>query len=86
MGTALASVSTSLHDLGADSSLIDSPFALFVYGVPSRAFLESIDKGQDVESINPQCLPALTVDNGKVTGVVADPPPAATRACMSGSS
>ena len=85
LGTALASTSSSLHDLDAGSSLFDSPLAAFIYGVPSRAFLESIAKGQGLEQIVPECLPALTVDNGKVTGVVADPPPEAVRACLTGS-
>jgi hypothetical protein len=85
LGTVLASLSTSMHDLDPGSSLLDSPLAVFIYGVPGRAFLESIATGQDVESLDPQCLPALTVEGGKVTGVAADPPPAATRACMSGS-
>ncbi|MEY2583443.1 MAG: hypothetical protein QOE09_3292 [Ilumatobacteraceae bacterium] len=85
LGTALASVATSLHDLDAGSSLIDSPLAAFIYGVPSRAFLESIAKGRGVEQIVADCLPALIVENGKVTGVVADPPPDAVRACLNGS-
>jgi hypothetical protein len=86
LGTALASFSTSLHDLEAGSSLIDSPLAAFIYGVPSRAFLDAmVATGQDVGSIAPDCLPALTVENGKVTGSVSDPPPDAVRACVSGS-
>jgi hypothetical protein len=81
----LASTSSSLHNLDAASSLLDSPFAAFIYGAPNRAFLEAIAKGQDAGSVGPLCLPALTVDNGKVTGSVADPPPEAVRACMTGS-
>ncbi len=85
LGTALASTSSSLHHLDAASSLLDSPFAAFIYGAPSRALLDAIAKGQDVGSVGPVCLPALTVENGKVTGSVADPPPEAVRACMTGS-
>ena len=81
LGTALASTSTALHDVKDGSSLFDSPLAPFIYGGLSRATLESMVKGQSVDTIDPQCLPALTVDNGVVTGVVADPPPDAVRAC-----
>jgi hypothetical protein len=38
-------------------------------------------KGQAASSIDSGCLPALTVDAGIVTGVVADPPLDAIRAC-----
>jgi hypothetical protein len=83
LGTALATASTSLHDVKAGSSLFDSPLSLFIYGPVSRAYLESVVNGQPVESVEPACLPALTVDNGTITGVVADPPPDAVRACGS---
>ena len=85
LGTMLASMSSGLHHLEAGSSLIDSPLAAFIYGAPNRAFLEAITKGQDAGSIAPECLPALTVDNGKVTASVVDPPPDAVRACLGGS-
>jgi hypothetical protein len=82
LGTALASVSTSLHDLATGSSLFDSPLAPFIYGGLSRSYLESMVVGKTVpDSIDPACLPALTVADGKVTGVVADPSPRAIRAC-----
>jgi hypothetical protein len=38
-------------------------------------------EGQTADTIDPACLPALTVEDGVVTGIVADPPPDATRAC-----
>jgi hypothetical protein len=39
-------------------------------------------KGRSDQSIDPDCLPALTVDGGLVTGVLADPPLDAIRACV----
>ena len=81
LGTALASVSTSLHDAATGSSLFDSPLAPFIYGGLSRSYLESMVVGKGVDSTDPACLPALTVAKGKVTGVVADPSPQAIRAC-----
>jgi hypothetical protein len=81
LGTALASVTTSLHDAASGSSLFDSPLAPFIYGGLSRGYLESALIGHGVDSIDSACLPALTVANGKVTGVVADPSPQAVRAC-----
>jgi hypothetical protein len=82
LGTALSSVSTSLHGLATGSSLFDSPLAPFIYGGLSRGYLESMVVGKTVpDSIDAACLPALTVADGKVTGVVADPSPQAIRAC-----
>ncbi|MGZ4772520.1 MAG: hypothetical protein ACXV3B_07560 [Ilumatobacteraceae bacterium] len=83
LGTALASVSTSLHDVDSGSSLFDSPLAPFLYGGLGRGYLESWVVGHSADSIDPTCLPALTVANGTVTGVVADPSPQAVRACAS---
>ena len=83
LGTLLASVSTGLHDDEADSSLFDSPLAPFLYGGFSRTMLESFVVDQPVDSVGEACLPALTVENGTVTGVVADPPLDAVRACTS---
>jgi hypothetical protein len=81
LGTALASATVGLHDLQDGSSLFDSALAPYLYGGMSRGFLERIVKGQPADSINPACLPALTVENGTVTGVIADPPPEVIRAC-----
>ncbi len=85
LGTALASASTALHDAKDGSSLFDSPLGPFFYGGFSREWLELTITGQGVDTIGPECLPALTVDNGIVTGVVADPPPDAVRSCASNS-
>ncbi len=81
LATALASVSTSLHDAKDGASLFDSALAPFLYGGMSRSFLEAMIVGQAVDSVSTECLPALTVDNGTVTGFVADPAPDAVRAC-----
>ena len=81
LGTVLASVTTSLHDAASGSSLFDTPLAPFFYGGLSRGSLALMTTGQPVESFAPACLTALTVANGVVTGVVADPPPQAVRAC-----
>jgi hypothetical protein len=81
LGTTLASVSATLHDVKDGSSLFDTPFAPFIYGGGSRSYLESMVVGQSVDAIDPACLPALTVDKGIVTAVVADPPPDAVRSC-----
>ncbi|MEO8266527.1 MAG: hypothetical protein ABI706_13590 [Ilumatobacteraceae bacterium] len=81
LGTVLASATTSLHDVVDGASLFDSPLGLFIYGPVSRTSLERVLDGQSVDQINEACLPALTIDNGVVSGVVADPPPAAVRAC-----
>jgi hypothetical protein len=83
LGTVLATVSTGLHDDEAGSSLFDSPLAPFLYGGFSRTMLESFVVDQPVDSVDPACLPALTVESGTVTGVVADPPLDAVRACTS---
>ncbi len=83
LGTLLAGVTTGLHDDEADSSLFDSPLAPFLYGGFSRPILESFVVDQPVDSVDDACLPALTVENGTVTGVVADPPLDAVRACTS---
>ena len=48
--------------------------------------LEGLLVDQPVESINAACLPALTVENGVVTGVIADPPLDAVRSCSFGDS
>lgn len=81
LGTALASTATSLHDAQASASLFDSPLAPFIYGGFNRAVLEASVQGQSIDAIDAACLPALTVDNSVVTGVVADPPADAVRAC-----
>ena len=82
LGTALASISTSLHDTKDGASLFDSALAPFLYGGMSRSSLETMIVGQAVDSIAAECLPALTVDNGAVTGFVADPALDAVRACL----
>ena len=81
LGTLLAGISTGLHDDEAESSLFDSPFAPFLYGGFSRTMLESVVVDQPVDSVEAACLPAVTVENGTITGVVADPPIAAVQAC-----
>lgn len=81
LGTVLASATTSLHDVVDGASLFDSPLGLFIYGPVSRTMMERVLDGQSVDQINEACLPALTIDNGVVSGVVADPAPAAVRAC-----
>lgn len=81
MGTILASATVNLHDMVDGTSLFDSALGPYIYGGMSRGILELMLKGQSERSIDPGCLPALTVDGGVVTGVVADPPPAAIRAC-----
>ena len=81
LGTVLAGSTTSLHDLVDGGSLFDSPLGLFIYGPINRSSMERMVKGESVDQIDAACLPALTIDNGLVTGVVADPPPAAVRAC-----
>lgn len=83
LGTMLASVVTDLHDIKDGSSLFDSPLGLVFYGGMSRTSLASIVTDQPASSIDPACLPALTVENGTVTGVVADPSLDAVRACAS---
>ena len=82
LGTVLASASTSLHDMKDGASLFDSALAPFIYGGLSRVWLDSMVTGQGVDAIDPECLPALTVDNGIVTGVVADPSPTSVRSCV----
>ncbi|MDP9463063.1 MAG: hypothetical protein M3P52_00440, partial [Actinomycetota bacterium] len=81
LGTVLATVSTSLHDVKDGSSLFDSALAPYIYGGLSRSYLESVVTGQAVDSIDPACLAALSVENGAVTGVIADPAVDAVRAC-----
>ena len=81
LGTILASVSTGLHGLKDDATLLDSPLAPFFYGGLSRGFLESMVVGQSVDSVPAECLAALTVDNGQITGVAANPSPDAVNAC-----
>jgi hypothetical protein len=82
LGTLLATISASLHDTKTGSSLFDSEWAPFFYGGMTRASLEAVFIGHGAESIDPVCLSALTVENGAVTGVVADPSPDAVRACL----
>ena len=81
LATVLASVTTSLHDIGNGASLFDSPLAPYLYGGLNRGYLESLVVGHSADSLDPGCLPALVVANGTVTGVVADPLPQAVRAC-----
>jgi hypothetical protein len=81
LGTVLAGVSIALHDLKDGASLFDSALAPFIYGGMTRDVLESIIVGTAVDTLDPECLTALTVDNGIVTGVVADPSPAAVQSC-----
>ncbi|MEY2415641.1 MAG: hypothetical protein QOH53_975, partial [Ilumatobacteraceae bacterium] len=80
LGTILASVSTGLHALSDDATLLDSPLAPFFYGGLSRGVLESM-VGHSVDSVPPECLAALTVDNGQVSGVAANPSPDAVKGC-----
>jgi hypothetical protein len=82
LGTALATVTSSLHDVKAGSSLFDSVLAPYLYGGMNRTLLASMITGQPADAIPAACLPALTVENGNVTGVVADPPTDAIRACI----
>ncbi|MEP7046291.1 MAG: hypothetical protein ABI949_06425 [Ilumatobacteraceae bacterium] len=84
LGTLLSSVTGSVHDVKGDASLFDSPLAPFLYGGLSRSMLVSAVTGTDVATIGAACLPALTVADGKVTGVVGDPPVDAVRACSDG--
>lgn len=81
LGTILASATTTVHDAGAASSLFDSPLAPFFYGGLSRGFLESVIVGHPADSVAPECLPALTVENGQITGVAANPARDAVTAC-----
>ncbi|MEP7201009.1 MAG: hypothetical protein ABI894_00255 [Ilumatobacteraceae bacterium] len=81
LGTLLASVSTGMHDATAESSLFDSAIAPFLYGGFSRTMLEALAIDQPADSVGPACLPALIVENGTITGVIADPPLDAVRAC-----
>ena len=81
LGTILASATTTLHDAGRASSLFDSPLAPFLYGGLSRSFLESFVVGHSADSVTPECLSALTVVNGQIDGVVADPSADAVKAC-----
>jgi hypothetical protein len=81
LGTILGSASANLHDIADGASLFDTPLAPFIYGGLSRGTLESMVKGQSASSIDPGCLPALTVGDGVVTGVVADPSLDAIRVC-----
>jgi hypothetical protein len=81
LGTILASVSTGLHVLNDDATLLDSPLAPFFYGGLSRGFLQSMVVGQSADSVPPECLPALTVENGQISGVAANPSPDAVKAC-----
>ena len=60
LGTALASLTISLHDLAEDSSLLDSPLAPYLFDGLSRGTLEMMAADQSADSIDPACLPALT--------------------------
>jgi hypothetical protein len=82
LGTALATVTASLHDVKDGAGLFDSPVGVYVYGI-NRSMLELATIGKSADSVDPACLPALTVVNGAVTGVVAAPPVDAIRACSS---
>jgi hypothetical protein len=81
LGTILASVSTGLHALSDDATLFDSPLAPFFYGGLSRGFLASMVVGQSADSVSPACLAALTVDDGRISGIATDPSPDAVKAC-----
>ena len=81
LGTVLASVSSSLHVLSDDATLFDSPLAPFFYGGLSRGLLASMAVGQSADSVPPACLVALTVANGQISGVAANPSPEAVLAC-----
>lgn len=81
LGTVLSSATVPLHDIDDGASLFDSAFAPFFYGGLGRTSLESIVTGHVADTIDAACLPALTVEDGIVTGVVANPPPAAIWAC-----
>jgi|GEM_PF-5135722 len=81
LGTILASVSTGLHVLNDDATLMDSPLAPFFYSGLSRGFLESMVVGQSADSVPSGCLPALTVDNGQISGIAANPSADAVKAC-----
>ncbi len=81
LGTALSSATIPLHDIDDGASLFDSAFAPLFYGGLGRTSLELIVTGQAVDTIDAACLPALTVEDGIVTGVVANPPPDAIRVC-----
>jgi hypothetical protein len=82
LGTALATVTSSLHGVKDGAGLFDSPLGVYFYGT-NRAFLEQTTKGRSVDAIDSACLPALTVVDGTVTGVIADPSVDAIRACSS---
>lgn len=81
LGSVLASVSNGLHVLHDDATVLDSPLAPFFYGGLSRSFLESMVVGQSVDSVPAECLAALTVDNGEISGVDANPAADAVKAC-----
>lgn len=81
LGTILGSATVNLHEIGDGTSLFDTALAPFIYGGLSRSVLETMVKGQAESSIDPDCLPALTVEGGIVIGVVADPSVDAIRVC-----
>jgi hypothetical protein len=81
LGVLLTSATVNLHDITDGSSLFDTPLAPFIYGGLDRNYLTAMVKGQTADAIDPACLPALTIENGVVTGIVADPSPDATRRC-----
>jgi hypothetical protein len=81
LGTVLATAVTGLHDVKDGASLFDSPIAPYIYGGLGRADLESVVVGRQADTFDPACLPALSVEDGVVTAVVADPSPDAIRVC-----
>jgi hypothetical protein len=84
LGTLLATATVGLHDIRDGSSLFRSILGPYIYGVPAGV-LTSMVVGQSVNELAAECLPAVTVDNGVVTGVLDDPPVDAVRACTNGS-
>jgi hypothetical protein len=81
LGTLLATAVAGLHEVKDGASLFDSPLAPFIFGGYSRGVLTAVAVGKPATGIDPNCLPALVVEGDVVTGVAADPPAAAVRAC-----
>jgi hypothetical protein len=80
----LATATLGLHDITDGSSLFRSVLAPYIYGTPA-GFLTSMVVGRSVDELDAACRPALTVENGVVTGIVDDPPVDAIRACSNSS-
>jgi hypothetical protein len=80
LGSVLATATLGLHDIGDGSSLFRSVLGPYIYGIPA-SFLGSVVVGRSADELNAACLPALTVENGVVTGILDDPPVDAIRAC-----